>query len=227
MVCRAVPPQPLVPNKLRDKPPKHCLGEKFIVKTSEFNADTIPQSAPFRGDTMNVMATVMLSALTFAGDVASNEMPSRHDFLQVGIKLAEEPLSHDPCDPAILMTLGHTKTIQKELNSANQYFPRAQACGEVLRFHPYFWMFMAAHKFWGFLPLAQELADADPGDVSAQVNPGLRRSVSSWVSPGPRVPMPPPSCDMARPRPTRRGSKLPGEERCVLSLARLDETATN
>ncbi len=28
----------------------------------------------------------------------------------------------------------------------------------------------------------------------------LRRSVSSWVSPGPRVPMPPPSCDMARPQ---------------------------
>jgi hypothetical protein len=34
----------------------------------------------------------------------------------------------------------------------------------------------------------------------------LRRSVSSWVSPGPRVPLPPPSCDMARPRPARRGS---------------------
>src|SRR5258708_30232671 len=34
----------------------------------------------------------------------------------------------------------------------------------------------------------------------------LRRSVSSWVSPGPRVPMPPPSWDMARPRPARRGS---------------------
>src|SRR6202011_1567119 len=34
----------------------------------------------------------------------------------------------------------------------------------------------------------------------------LRRSVSSCVSPGPRVPMPPPSCDMARPRPARRGS---------------------
>ena len=34
----------------------------------------------------------------------------------------------------------------------------------------------------------------------------LRRSVSSWVSPGPRVPMPPPSCDMALPRPVRRGS---------------------
>jgi hypothetical protein len=34
----------------------------------------------------------------------------------------------------------------------------------------------------------------------------LRRSVSSWVSPGPRVPLPPPSCDKARPRPARRGS---------------------
>src|SRR5258705_13528685 len=34
----------------------------------------------------------------------------------------------------------------------------------------------------------------------------LRRSVSSWVSPGPRVPIPPPSCDIARPRPARRGN---------------------
>ena len=33
-----------------------------------------------------------------------------------------------------------------------------------------------------------------------------RRSVSSCVSPGPRVPMPPPSCDMALPRPVSRGS---------------------
>ena len=29
----------------------------------------------------------------------------------------------------------------------------------------------------------------------------FRRSVSSWVSPGPRVPMPPPSCDISMPRP--------------------------
>jgi len=33
-----------------------------------------------------------------------------------------------------------------------------------------------------------------------------RRSVSSLVSPGPRVPMPPPSCDMALPLPVSRGS---------------------
>ena len=34
-----------------------------------------------------------------------------------------------------------------------------------------------------------------------------RRSVSSFVSPGPRVPMPPPSLDSAAPAPTRRGSR--------------------
>ena len=34
-----------------------------------------------------------------------------------------------------------------------------------------------------------------------------RRSVSSLVSPGPRVPMPPPSRDSAAPAPTRRGSR--------------------
>ena len=35
-----------------------------------------------------------------------------------------------------------------------------------------------------------------------------RRSVSSFVSPGPRVPMPPPSRDSAAPAPTSRGSRI-------------------
>ena len=34
----------------------------------------------------------------------------------------------------------------------------------------------------------------------------FRRSVSSFVSPGPRVPMPPPSCDISMPCPANRGS---------------------
>ena len=34
-----------------------------------------------------------------------------------------------------------------------------------------------------------------------------RRSVSSWLSPGPRVPMPPPSRESAPPSPVSRGSR--------------------